>query len=155
MYSISGGQSEPRRWRTAPSRSGRSASVKVERRAGAARLTRAGRSRWVSCARWRRRGDGARHAAFQPAEPVGEGADRSQRSAGGLGQAQGVLDHSARGDEVAAAMLVELRQLLPWPRIEPGVTLRFFPQRAGGVPAGETLFPARQVEADRLRGLAG
>src|SRR4029453_3805733 len=143
MYSISRGQIEPTRRRAAPSRSGRSARVKVRNAAGAARLTRAGRGRSASFARLRRPAAGARHAALQPAEPVREGADRLQRRAGGLGQTQRVLDHGARRDEVAAPVLVELRQLLPWPRIEPGVTFRLFPERAGGGPAGEALFPPR------------
>src|SRR5262245_11044734 len=155
MYSMSRGQIAPTRRRTAPSRSGRSARVKVRSRAGAARLTRAERSRWASFARFRRAGASARHAALQPAEPMRESADRPYWRAGGLGQTQCVLDHGARGDEVVAPVLVELRQLLPGPRIEPGVTLGLFPQRAGGVPAGEALFPAREMEADRLRRCAG
>ena len=120
--------------------------------AGAARLTRrAGRGRLASCARFRQPAGGDRHAALQPAEPVREGVDSPQRSAHGLGEPQRVLDHGARRDEVAAAVLVELGQLLPRPRIEPGVARGLLPERAGGVPAGEPLFPARQVEADRLR----
>src|SRR5262249_18647947 len=155
MYSISRGQIEPTRRRTAPSRSGRSARVKARSRAVTPRLTRAGRGRSASFARSGRQAGSARHAPLQPAEPVREGADRPPRRGGGLGQAERVLDHGARGDEVAAAVLVELRELLPWPRIEFGVTLGFFPERAGGVPAGEALFPARQVEADSLRRRTG
>src|SRR5262249_12608841 len=155
MYSMSRGQIEPTRCRTAPSRSGRSARVKVRSRAGAARLTRAERSRWASFALFRRAGAGARHAALQPAEPVRESADRPAGRAGGLGQAQCVLDHRARRAAVAAPVLSALRRLLPGPRSERGVTFGLSPQRAGGVRAGEALFPARQVEADRLRRCAG
>src|SRR5262249_22576792 len=126
MYSISRGQIEPTRRRTAPSRSGRSARVKARSRAGTALLTRAERSRSASFAGAGLEAAGAAQAPLQRAEPVREGPDRPQWSAGGLGQAERVFDHGARGDEVATAVLVELRQLLPRPRIEAGVTLGFF-----------------------------
>src|SRR6266545_1933541 len=147
MNSISGGQSEAVSRRTSPARSGRSARVTARVRAGSARLTWGGRDSF-SVLRRPRPGQG--QAALQPAKPVRKGVDRPEGRPCGLGEPERVLDDLARRHEVAAAVLVELRELLPRARVERGVAHSRLPERARGFPAGEALLPPRQAQSYRL-----
>ena len=76
--------------------------------------------------------------AFGHRRPAGEG----QRLAG---------DPPRRG-EVAGAVLVELRELLPGLPIEPRALPRDLPERARRLPARGALFPARQTQAHSVGG---
>src|SRR5581483_4358358 len=79
------------------------------------------------------------------------------------GEVEGAEDDGARGREVARAVLVEFRELLPRPRVERRRRAGAFPQRPGGGPAGASLLPPREpkpygmreraVEAGRQRGV--
>src|SRR5438093_6503969 len=147
MNSISDGHSEAISRRTSPARSVRLARVTARVRAGPARLTSGG---WGSSSVPPRPCPGYGQAALQPPEPVREGVDRPEGRPCGLGEPERVLDDRARRHEVAAAVLVELRQLLPRARVERDVAQSRLPERARGVPAGEALLPPRQAQSYRL-----
>ena len=64
---------------------------------------------------------------------------------------EGRLDQGARGGEVAAAVLVDLGDLLPGSRVEPSSAADGrFPEGAGLVPAGAALLDGGQPEEDAL-----
>src|SRR5262245_29396068 len=73
-------------------------------------------------------------APLEPGATVRERVAHSRSDARILGEVQRILHDRARGDEVAAAMLVELGQLLPRARIEAGVARRLFPHGARHLP---------------------
>ena len=65
-------------------------------------------------------------------------------------------DHGLRGHEVTQAVLVDLRHLLPRPRVEDArAARRGFPQLARGLPARAPLLPPRQPPEEPLPRGAG
>src|SRR6266849_3973476 len=89
---------------------------------------------------------------LQARQPVREGVQHPRRRAGGVGDLERLRDDRARRGEVAPAVLVELRDLLPGLPIEGVVGPGGLPERARRVPARGPLLPARQTQAHLVGG---
>src|SRR2546427_656947 len=88
-------------------------------------------------------------------EPMAEGRQHPVGGAGGARQVQRVGDDDAGGGKVSRAVLLELRELLPRPRIEELALAGDVPQRARRLPARRALLPPRQAQPHPVRRLAG
>src|SRR6267378_7932237 len=96
-----------------------------------------------------------RQTPLDAGEAVCEGIEHALGRAGGAREVERVGDDGARGGEIPRAVLVELRELLPWPGIEQLALPRGIPQRARRRPARRALLPPRQAQPYPVRHLAG